>query len=187
MRALAERYVFASPCPCFISQGTRISRVLDLAEEYKADVSDIPVSLAADESLHSAEEARERIELGYGILTLKPIAKTLSMTLRTFNVAVEKNVPCFCADLTVNPIMLDWNKAVAARLAPLPGLKAGVVESNGAQNYRNWKAMQSYHPLAGADWLDPQAGFFPLTQDFYKTSGGILLPSPHYASLLAVN
>jgi len=37
MRALAERYVFASPCPCFISQGTRISRVLDLVDEYKAD------------------------------------------------------------------------------------------------------------------------------------------------------
>ena len=37
MRALAHRYVFASPCPCFISQGTRISRVLDLVEEFKAD------------------------------------------------------------------------------------------------------------------------------------------------------
>ena len=37
MRALAERYVFASPCPCFISQGTRIARVLDLVREYKAD------------------------------------------------------------------------------------------------------------------------------------------------------
>jgi len=37
MRALAERYVFASPCPCFISQGTRIARVLDLVQEYRAD------------------------------------------------------------------------------------------------------------------------------------------------------
>jgi benzoyl-CoA reductase/2-hydroxyglutaryl-CoA dehydratase subunit BcrC/BadD/HgdB len=37
MRALAQRYVFGSPCPCFISQGTRLSRVLDLASELKAD------------------------------------------------------------------------------------------------------------------------------------------------------
>ena len=37
MRALGLRYVFASPCPCFISQGTRISRVLDLVEELRAD------------------------------------------------------------------------------------------------------------------------------------------------------
>jgi benzoyl-CoA reductase/2-hydroxyglutaryl-CoA dehydratase subunit BcrC/BadD/HgdB len=37
MRALAARYVFGSPCPCFISQGTRLSRVLDLVKELKAD------------------------------------------------------------------------------------------------------------------------------------------------------
>jgi benzoyl-CoA reductase/2-hydroxyglutaryl-CoA dehydratase subunit BcrC/BadD/HgdB len=37
LRALAQRYVFASPCPCFISQGTRLSRVLDLVAEFKAD------------------------------------------------------------------------------------------------------------------------------------------------------
>jgi benzoyl-CoA reductase/2-hydroxyglutaryl-CoA dehydratase subunit BcrC/BadD/HgdB len=37
MRALAGRYVFGSSCPCFISQGTRLSRVLDLAAEFRAD------------------------------------------------------------------------------------------------------------------------------------------------------
>ncbi len=37
MRALAQRYVFGSPCPCFISQGTRLSRVLDLVSELQAD------------------------------------------------------------------------------------------------------------------------------------------------------
>jgi len=36
LRALALRYVFASPCPCFISQGKRLNRVLELAEERKA-------------------------------------------------------------------------------------------------------------------------------------------------------
>jgi benzoyl-CoA reductase/2-hydroxyglutaryl-CoA dehydratase subunit BcrC/BadD/HgdB len=37
MRALALRYVFGSVCPCFVSQGNRISRVLDLVEEFHAD------------------------------------------------------------------------------------------------------------------------------------------------------
>ena len=36
-RALSCRYIFASVCPCFISQGTRISRVLELVDEYRAD------------------------------------------------------------------------------------------------------------------------------------------------------
>ena len=37
MRALAQRYIFASPCPCFVSQATRISRVLELVDEFAAD------------------------------------------------------------------------------------------------------------------------------------------------------
>ena len=37
LRALGARYVFSSLCPCFISQATRMSRVLDLVEEFKAD------------------------------------------------------------------------------------------------------------------------------------------------------
>ena len=35
-RALALRYIFASPCPCFVSQGTRLSRVLELAATHRA-------------------------------------------------------------------------------------------------------------------------------------------------------
>jgi len=36
LRALALRYVFASPCPCFVSQATRMSRVLDLVRDARA-------------------------------------------------------------------------------------------------------------------------------------------------------
>lgn len=36
-RALALRYVFASPCPCFVSQGRRLTRVLDFVERFTAD------------------------------------------------------------------------------------------------------------------------------------------------------
>ncbi len=149
-------------------------------EEMEIDVSNIPVRLAADESAHSDKDALKRIEMGYGAIALKPIAKTMSMSLKIAKLAVERNIPCFCADLTVNPILVDWNKNVAARLPVLPGMKIGVVESNGHQNYKNWEALKSYHPFHGASWTEPQNGIFAIDEDFYKHSGGILQASKHY-------
>ncbi len=142
-------------------------------EEFKEDVSDIPVRLAADESAHSDEDAAERIELGYTAIALKPIAKTMSMSLKIAKLAHEKSIPCFCADLTVNPILVDWNKNVAARLPALPGMKIGVCESNGHQNYKNWQQMKQAHPMAGSSWITPENGMFKLNESFYKNSGGI--------------
>ena len=153
-------------------------------EEMKINVSDIPARVAADESAHSDKDALERIELGYTAIALKPIAKTVSMSLKIAKLAVERNIPCFCADLTVNPIMVDWNKNFAARLPVLPGMKIGVVESNGAQNYKNWDAMTSYHPCAGAPWISSEAGIYELDDDFYNQSGGMFQTSEHYKSLL---
>ena len=95
------------------------------------------------------------------------------MSLKIAKIAYEKNIPCFCADLTVNPILVDWNKNVAARLAPLPGMKVGVLESNGHQNYKNWQKMIEQHPMSGASWIQPQNGIFNLDQSFYDNSGGI--------------
>ncbi len=152
-------------------------------EEYEADVRDIGVRVAADESAHTDKDAERRIQLGYGAIALKAIAKTLSMTMKIAKMAHEKGVPCFCADLTVNPILVDWNKNVAARLAPFPGLGLGLVETNGHQNYRNWEAMLSYHPCAGAPWTRTVKGVFHLDKDFYDRSGGIFLPSPHYQQM----
>lgn len=154
-------------------------------EEYKVDVHDVPVRLAADESAHSEKDAIERMELGYGAIALKPIAKTMSMSLRIAKKAHEKGVPCFCADLTVNPILVDWNKNVAARLAPLPGLKIGLLETNGHQNYRDWELMRSYHPCFDAPWTHTVQGLFKLDDDFYARSGGILEISRHYLKLVS--
>ncbi len=154
-------------------------------EEYKIDVRDIPVRLAADESAHSDKEALERIEMGYGAIALKPIAKTMSMSLKIARIAAERNVPCFCADLTVNPILVDWNKNVAARLAPLPGMKIGLLETNGHQNYKNWEAMRSYHTRYNATWTKTSRGLFRLDDDFYASSGGILEQSEHYLKLVS--
>jgi len=153
-------------------------------EELEVGVGDLGVRVAADESAHTDADAARRIELGYGAIALKPIAKTLSMTLRIARLAHQKGVPCFCADLTVNPILVDWNKVFAARLAPLPGLSLGLVETNGHQNYRNWEAMRRHHPCFGASWTVPANGVFRLDDDFYARSGGIFLPSPHYEEML---
>jgi L-alanine-DL-glutamate epimerase-like enolase superfamily enzyme len=152
-------------------------------EELEVGVGDLGVRVAADESAHTDADAARRIEMGYGAIALKPIAKTLSMTLRIARLAHRKGVPCFCADLTVNPILVDWNKVFAARLAPLPGLSLGLVETNGHQNYRNWEAMRRHHPCFGASWTVAEDGVFRLDDDFYGRSGGIYLPSAHYEAM----
>jgi len=154
-------------------------------EAYTVDVRDVPVRLAADESAHSDTDAEERITLGYRAIALKAIAKTMSMTLRIAAVAHRRDIPCFCADLTVNPILVDWNKNVAARLAPLPGLTTGLLETNGHQNYRDWTKMRGYHPANEAPWTQTRDGLFYLDDDFYARSGGILADSVHYRSLVA--
>lgn len=153
-------------------------------EELEMDVADIPVRLAADESAHTDEDAMKRIEMGYGAIALKAIAKTLSMTLKIARVAFDLDVPCFCADLTVNPILVEWNKNVAARLKPMPGLgDVGLLESNGHQNYRNWNKMMGYHPLGDASWVNPRNGVYTLDEAYYETSGGIFEESAHYEKI----
>ncbi len=153
-------------------------------EELEIDVSDIPVRLASDESAHTVEDAVKRIEMGYKAIALKAIAKTLSMTMKIAQAAHERNIPCFCADLTVNPVLVEWNKNVAARLGSFPGIgNLGLVESNGHQNYRNWKTMLGYHPRKDAPWVHVKKGVYELDKEFYKTGGGIFDPMPHYEEM----
>ena len=155
-------------------------------ESNQEEVGHLGVRIAADESAHTDEDARRRIDQGYGAIALKPIAKTMSMTLRIARVAYESNTPCFCADLTVNPILVDWNKSFAARLNPLPGFHIGLMETNGHQNYQHWEQMQAHHPLPDASWITAENGVFHLDNTFYDKSGGILMPSPHVEGLFAL-
>jgi L-alanine-DL-glutamate epimerase-like enolase superfamily enzyme len=152
-------------------------------EELEIRVDDLGVRIAADESAHTDEDAVRRIDMGYQAIALKAIAKTLSMTMKIARAAHQRGVPCFCADLTVNPILVDWNKAVSARLAPFPGLGLGLLETNGHQNYKGWERMVSYHPNAGAPWTKTVDGVFNLDDDYWNRSGGILTPSPHYEAM----
>ncbi len=153
-------------------------------QDNTVDVGDIPIRIAADESAHSLKDVEERIQMGYKAIALKPIAKTLSMSLSMVLVAANAGIPCFCADLTVNPLMVDWNKNIAARLEPLPGMNIGVLETNGPQNYNNWDLMKSYHPRPQAQWIEMEKGIFLLGDEFYKESGGIFDISPYYESLV---
>lgn len=152
-------------------------------EDNEVYVGDMGIIVGADESAHTVEDAARRIEQGYGALVLKGIAKTLSMTLKIAKLAVEKKIPCFCADLTVNPILVDWNKCVAARLAPFPNMSIGLQETNGHQYYKNWEKMMSYHPKAGATWTQTRKGVYLTDKSFYDESGGIFEPSAHYVDM----
>lgn len=149
----------------------------------ETDVSDLEVRIAADESAHTDEDTLARIQLGYGAIALKAVAKTMSMTLKIGAIAHQYGVPCFCADLTANPVLLEWNKNIAARIAPFPGLRDGLLETNGKQHYRNWDRLLSYSPFDGASWTVPRNGAFVLKEEYYQLSGGIFEPSRHYDEL----
>jgi L-alanine-DL-glutamate epimerase-like enolase superfamily enzyme len=152
-------------------------------EKMEIDITDIPVRIAADESAHTEKDALKRIQMGYRAIALKAIAKTLSMTMKIAQTAHENKVPCFCADLTVNPILVEWNKSIAARLSPFPGIGIGLLETNGHQNYKNWEVMRGYNPCNDASWTKTQNGVFELNDDYYSRSGGIFMPSEHYEEM----
>lgn len=157
-------------------------------EEMDWDVSDIPVRLAADETAHTDHDTLQRIQMGYRAIALKPIAKTLSMTMKIAKAATDNNIPCFCADLTVNPVLVEWNKNVAARLKPFPGIgNLGLLESNGSQNYKNWNKMQSYLPASDEPWVKVDAGLHQTRTKYFETGGGIFDELPHYENLFKQN
>jgi L-alanine-DL-glutamate epimerase-like enolase superfamily enzyme len=154
-----------------------------LNENNEESVADIDLRIGADESVHDEQSAIKRLDQGYKVMVLKGIAKTLSLSIKIAKLAADRNVPCMCADLTVNPILIDWNKNLAAHLAPFPVINMGMMETNGDMNYANWKKMVNYHPAAHAPWMIPKNGVFELSSDFYERSGGIFDPSVHYQSM----
>ena len=162
----------------------RIILLEEPLDEYnKVDVSGIGVRVAADESVHSAHDVEERIKLGYGAITLKPIAKTLSETLKILKVATDKGVPCFCADLTVNPLLVEWNKNIASRIKGLPEMNIGVLESNGEQNYENWDVMYTYLAKGWAENARCKDALYTMRDEFFDKSGGIFDKSEFYSKL----
>ena len=77
------------------------------------DVSGVKVVVAADESAHCTEDVERMASLGYKAVALKPIAKTMSETFRMIEAAEKGGMSCFCADLTVCPLLVLWNMQFA--------------------------------------------------------------------------
>ena len=152
-------------------------------EHLIVDVSDLPIRLAADESLHTIEDIQNRVGQGYQAVAIKPAGKTLSLAFQMVSASVENAVIPFVADNACVPILVEWNKNISARLPIFPGLKTGMMESNGPQNYATWPQLISDYPLPEAHWLMPASGTFQLNQNYYHHSGGIFTdPLPYIQS-----
>lgn len=172
----------------YIEEKGALRQVLLLEEPFpennKEDVSDLPIRIVADESVSTMEGVEERISLGYSVIAIKPAGKTLSISLKMASVAHKMGVPLFVADNACVPWLVEWNKNFAARLKPLPGFSFGILESNGAQNYKFWKNMLEDHPFKGATWIEPKKGLYCLDEKFYDCSGGIFLTPKNYSRLV---
>jgi len=152
------------------------------AEASTDRVDGLGVHVAADESLHDPRDVAQRAALGYTSIALKPAGKTLSMTLRMAVEAHRHGLHCFVADNGCVPLLVDWNKNVAAMLPPWPTLGINLLESNGPDHYPDWAAMLASHPMPDGTWLRPTNGKFVLDETFHARAGGILLDARQSAS-----
>lgn len=164
-----------------------LDRIMLIEEPFQnpetTDVLGLPTRFAGDESLHTVEDVRTRLEQGYGAMAIKPAGKTLSLAFRMVEAASQVNVPCFVADNACVPVLVEWNKNVAARLPAFPGIRGGLMESNGPESYGTWDQLLSEYPLPDASWLRSQKGAFVLDENYYAQSGGIFLEPKSYTRL----
>ncbi|MFW6158071.1 MAG: L-alanine-DL-glutamate epimerase, partial [Planctomycetota bacterium] len=164
-----------------------LDRVILVEEPFarpdQLDVHGLPARFAGDESVESADDVRTRIEQGYGAIAIKTAGKTVSRSFRMIAAAREAGATCFVADNACVPMMVEWNKNVAARLPAFPGLPGQLLESNGPENYARWDDMLAEFPLADAAWLRPCRGAFELDEAYYRRSGGIFETPGAYAGL----
>src|SRR5690606_31072493 len=133
----------------------------------RESVQDFPVTFVADESLGSVKDLSTSLEQGFRAATLKPAGKGLSVTLRMTREAVRLGLIPLVSDSSCPPLLLDWNKNLAARLPSLSELKMAVMETNGPQYFEHWDAMLARHPDAGQRWVRPEKGTFRLDKEFY--------------------
>ena len=147
------------------------------------DVHGLPARFAGDESVESPDDVRTRIEQGYGAIAVKTAGKTLSRSFRMIEAAREGGAACFVADNACVPLMVEWNKNIAARLPAFPGLPGQLLESNGPENYAHWADLASELPTPDAPWLRARNGAFDLGDAFYRESGGVFRTPDAYAKL----
>lgn len=157
-----------------------LNRIALLEEPFEQEneiyVGDLPVVINADESAHSLADVQKRLALGYKAVALKPIAKTMSVSFKMAAAIHAAGGQCLCADLTVNPLLVEWNKQFAARTQALAGMLAGCLEVNGNQNYVNWEELKTLLP-EGLSCPSEKGGVFTLGSDFYANSGLLFEPN----------
>ena len=156
--------------------------------EGAGSLGEIGVPLAADESVHCVEDVYRRAEVGYGAMAVKAAGKTLSLAFDLVEAAVDSGLDCFVADNACVPLLVDWNRNIAARLPKLSGVRGGLMETNGAENYGSvWQRLLDAHPCAGASWLQPRAGAFSLDERFFAGGGGVFSGAQPYAGLFSLS
>lgn len=151
------------------------------APENEVYVGKLPVTINADESAHSLSDVKKRLELGYKAVALKPIAKTMSVSFDMAAAIHSAGGQCLCADLTVVPLLAEWNKQFASRIGALNGMNCGCIEINGNQNYKNWGSLCNMLP-EGLVYKSEQNGCFEIDGEFYK-NGAKLFNNNEYLNL----
>lgn len=146
-------------------------RIALIEEPFSAEkdifVGDYPYIFNADESAHSVADVKQRIDLGYKAVALKPIAKTLSVSFGMIQAACEKGCGVLCADLTVTPFLAEWNKLFAAHSPALSSMNVGCIEVNGDTNYTRWNEMKSLLP-DGYEYIEDENGAFNFTNQHFN-------------------
>jgi L-alanine-DL-glutamate epimerase-like enolase superfamily enzyme len=165
-----------------------LDRIILIEEPFQhpedIDVHSLPARFAGDESVHTVEDVSTRMQQGYQAFAIKPAGKTLSLSLQMIETATEAGAICFVADNACVPVLVEWNKNIAARLPIFPGIKGGILESNGPENYGPaWKRMLAEYPIPNASWLTPNRGAFILDEAYYQESGGIFHTPTAYSDL----
>ena len=114
-----------------------------------------------------AVDVEKRLELGYKAVALKPIAKTMSVSFDMAAAIYKAGGQCLCADLTVVPLLAEWNKQFAARIGALKGMNCGCIEINGNQNYKNWESLCDMLP-SGLVYKSEKNGCFDIDENDYR-------------------
>lgn len=136
------------------------------APENEIYVGNLPITVNADESAHSLSDVEKRLSLGYKAVALKPIAKTMSVSFDMAAAIHKAGGQCLCADLTVVPLLAEWNKQFASRIGALNGMACGCIEINGNQNYVNWESLCKMLP-EGMEYKSEKNGCFDLDEKSY--------------------
>ncbi|MHC4915860.1 MAG: hypothetical protein ACYTGB_10250 [Planctomycetota bacterium] len=164
-----------------------LDRVILVEEPYSRpedlDVHGLPARFAGDESVESAEDVAARAQQGYTAFAIKTAGKTVSRCFRLIRAALAAGAVPFVADNACVPVMVEWNRNFAARLPAFPGVRGGMMESNGPENYAHWERLLAELPSPDAPWLRAQRGAFRLGDEYFAAGGGIFETPESYSRL----